>query len=900
MFGILRSMLAIFSVKNLAVALCIVSFCFIFSGRAHAATYYVRADGTVTAASKASATSPASASTSLSMAQVNAATFAAGDSVLFSSQGGTYSTLLTIPSGGSGVGNEITYANVPNETPVIAVTTGNLINTNSKSNIIIQGFTYNYIGTSASTNIGLLLGAGSNITLRNLTSDMAGFGYNIWSSSILSNLTLDTISLTSCRSATLLCISLTNTTSNTNVNMNHVTVQSNIQVNAAVGLTINNTSLTNGNITVNTGSNVSISNISSVAAITLNTVTTGTLSNIAASGSITANTSSSINMSNITSVTGILLNSVTTGTLSNITASSGAGFDFANSSFITVNDSSMTNANDYGAFDLTSGSHDITYNRDTANDNGQDGFVQRDTSYNVVCDHCTADRNGAIGFLASISASNVTYRYSEASYNGTLNNTSDGGGFLPHDAATSVQCYYCIAHHNYNQGTGDVGTGTNDANYNTVTWNNGSALGDTFRGGTVSTPSARSNVYYRKAGGAFTVNNGIFGGGKPRELLNTGPSYTTLDYNLYKALDDNKFYNTVADSNNVSWTTYHATNEPHSNSADPLFINASGNYSLPTDFQLTYRSPAIDAGITTPNMTNTTTDYAGNPIYGAPDLGVYEYQPPHSIISDTIDVGAGARIYADGKFRDLSATSSVPAHLKIIPSTGSFTTYDAVTTRPAYLDITGITNWTNGHKTWTESNAQTSNMVTDHTVGDLDPNVSYTVSVTGATAANIVGINGTTCTNAVCQSDSSGTLSFEYTGGYSTHTFDLSENYPVVAPVLSTVGILSGGRLTPAPVALPVSTPVSLFTHTLRFGQNNLDVKKLQIFLNKDTETQVAYSGPGSPGHETNFFGPATKKAVIQFQEKYRKDILIPNGLVHGTGFVGTSTLAKLNALISS
>ncbi|HEY5368345.1 MAG TPA: peptidoglycan-binding protein [Hanamia sp.] len=64
-------------------------------------------------------------------------------------------------------------------------------------------------------------------------------------------------------------------------------------------------------------------------------------------------------------------------------------------------------------------------------------------------------------------------------------------------------------------------------------------------------------------------------------------------------------------------------------------------------------------------------------------------------------------------------------------------------------------------------------MITDHVVGDLNNNTYYIINVTGASASNISGINGTTCTNAVCQSNSSGTLSFEYNGGYSTHTFDI-------------------------------------------------------------------------------------------------------------------------------
>ncbi len=49
-------------------------------------------------------------------------------------------------------------------------------------------------------------------------------------------------------------------------------------------------------------------------------------------------------------------------------------------------------------------------------------------------------------------------------------------------------------------------------------------------------------------------------------------------------------------------------------------------------------------------------------------------------------------------------------------------------------------------------------------------------------------------------------------------------------------------------------------------GQNNKNVKVLQQFLNANGYT-VAKSGPGSKGFETNYFGPATKKAVIAFQK---------------------------------
>ena len=90
------------------------------------------------------------------------------------------------------------------------------------------------------------------------------------------------------------------------------------------------------------------------------------------------------------------------------------------------------------------------------------------------------------------------------------------------------------------------------------------------------------------------------------------------------------------------------------------------------------------------------------------------------------------------------------------------------------------------------------------------------------------------------------------------------------------------------------------FTKYLKYKQTNADIKRLQIFLNSDPDTRVAGSGVGSPGKETNYFGELTKKAVIKFQEKYAKDVLVPWGFKKGTGYVGKTTLLKINELIKS
>ncbi len=86
-----------------------------------------------------------------------------------------------------------------------------------------------------------------------------------------------------------------------------------------------------------------------------------------------------------------------------------------------------------------------------------------------------------------------------------------------------------------------------------------------------------------------------------------------------------------------------------------------------------------------------------------------------------------------------------------------------------------------------------------------------------------------------------------------------------------------------------------VFTQTLKLGQTHADVKELQKVLNQDVTTKVSISGTGSSGQETSFFGQMTYQAVIRFQNKYASEVLSPNGLSSGTGFVGAATLKKLN-----
>jgi hypothetical protein len=83
-----------------------------------------------------------------------------------------------------------------------------------------------------------------------------------------------------------------------------------------------------------------------------------------------------------------------------------------------------------------------------------------------------------------------------------------------------------------------------------------------------------------------------------------------------------------------------------------------------------------------------------------------------------------------------------------------------------------------------------------------------------------------------------------------------------------------------------------VFNNDLRRGSSGEDVWQLQVFLNSSPDTLVAESGFGSPGQETDYFGPLTQNAVVRFQIKYNIEPAV--------GFFGPITRAKVNSLNSA
>lgn len=112
---------------------------------AKATEYYVRADGTVSCADKATATSGDSvAETALNMAEFNSCTFSPGDTVWFSSRGGDFTSQVTIPSEGTASEGYIYYRGVSDAIPLIDVSADNTgfkgIYINNKSYVEVRDF----------------------------------------------------------------------------------------------------------------------------------------------------------------------------------------------------------------------------------------------------------------------------------------------------------------------------------------------------------------------------------------------------------------------------------------------------------------------------------------------------------------------------------------------------------------------------------------------------------------------------------------------------------------------------------------------------------------------------------------------------------------------------------------
>jgi hypothetical protein len=283
----------------------------------------------------------------------------------------------------------------------------------------------------------------------------------------------------------------------------------------------------------------------------------------------------------------------------------------------------------------------------------------------------------------------------------------------------------------------------------------------------------------------------------------------------------------------------------------------------------------------------------------------HSFRRPFQGYTTTINSDGTATLLATG-ITGVTTINSVP--LDITPASGSITT--------------NITTWnTSGDysKQWTETGVGVASAV--HTVGNLKPNTFYSIKSDGVELA-------------IYYSDANGNITFTYSKGYSTHTFNVAEapsapgggggSYiptgttittpppqplvttlpPITSPTATDQQILDAQKIiaqltqqiqdilnkkTPSPT--PTSAP---FNKNLYLGDRSPDVKRLQQYLNSNGFI-VSPTGPGSPGKETIFFGYGMKAALIKFQEAHSDQILKP-WFAKGTGIFGPMTRNFINS----
>src|SRR3989338_4281494 len=125
----------------------------------------------------------------------------------------------------------------------------------------------------------------------------------------------------------------------------------------------------------------------------------------------------------------------------------------------------------------------------------------------------------------------------------------------------------------------------------------------------------------------------------------------------------------------------------------------------------------------------------------------------------------------------------------------------------------------------------------------------------------------------------------------------LLQSFGADQSVISNVQTALGGTQTPETGAWCYS-----FTKDLKIGDNDgygslyPHVTDLHVALKREGFS-ILDSELGLNGKGIGVFGESTASAVSGFQEKYASTVLTPNGLQHGTGYVGVSTRAKLNQL---
>ena len=223
---------------------------------------------------------------------------------------------------------------------------------------------------------------------------------------------------------------------------------------------------------------------------------------------------------------------------------------------------------------------------------------------------------------------------------------------------------------------------------------------------------------------------------------------TRMDYNLYnKRLGVRYFAYWGNNSNSTQFTSLAAAKASLQdyNLWDNHSIDSSADIENVSTGKLKYypswNYTGIDKGIEF--LAWRTTDVLGNPVYGAPDIGAIEYQPPYDIATDSLCAVSNVRLYADGQYRYKSACTGAAAPIHLAPKLG-WSTYSATATRPQFAEV-NVSQFSTSLVTFCQ------NFTTAQ-------NISYSVDSLATRMRYEIYLNGTHVADA--QTNGAGTLQF--------------------------------------------------------------------------------------------------------------------------------------------
>ncbi len=176
---------------------------------------------------------------------------------------------------------------------------------------------------------------------------------------------------------------------------------------------------------------------------------------------------------------------------------------------------------------------------------------------------------------------------------------------------------------------------------------------------------------------------------------------------------------------------------------------------------------ATDAGNTDPNIV------LNNPTLSSASTTLTLDSITRPFINGTTAINSSGSATVSATLAAGATTTLNTANMVLAPSSGSVT-----------VDIATWNTSGTYSKEWTE-NGSAAGITTGHTVGNMNPNTSYTLSIDGILGNYYV-------------SNGSGEIAFNYTGGYSAHTFALAEEVlPTSDIVSSLIGSTNGSASTP-------------------------------------------------------------------------------------------------------